>query len=269
VPEEPNPSGDKGSDEYHRKSAIEKYIADPIRALTDKVKRLSDRIASDAHTTNEKQDRDYAAAQARHEKQLIQQKATVTWQKRGVMIGGFLSSLTLAVLIGTLYIYSEQADIMRETSRAVIVAGPPDLDTIAGLITFAVSNIGRTPSPKISLIVYEARMPAPSNGQPPQECHTSNFTVQNLAPGPYIWTAIITLPKWTQVEASKLSVTIGESIILAGDATYDDGFGTTNRPYTFCLVSRYQLTAKKLIWTPCPEKAFDVIRLAHCPPGQE
>jgi hypothetical protein len=101
-------SDDSGSDcpkDYRRKSDVEKYVADPLRALAHALERYVDAVATNRDNQAVDEQRRETAQERRHRENLAAEGWAATW-------AAIISGATLLVLIGTLCIYNRQASIM-------------------------------------------------------------------------------------------------------------------------------------------------------------
>lgn len=109
--DKPKPSGNESTNTYHRKTSIEKYIADPIRQISVEIERRANQIVAAQHARNECHRDQEKSAHERYREQICQQQRLVAWQKWGVVAASILALLTIAVLIGNLCVLDRQRQI--------------------------------------------------------------------------------------------------------------------------------------------------------------
>jgi hypothetical protein len=149
VGREQKPESETGIDENDHKSRIEKAIAEPIRTISDSVNALINQVSSQQAAKHETRKRDQEAAESRHEEQLREQRRTVTIQKRSAIVAGFLTALTLLVLVLNLCIMDKQEKLsekilpqqvavadqsMRVGERPYVAIGKSDKGNVADWI---------------------------------------------------------------------------------------------------------------------------------------
>jgi hypothetical protein len=112
------PEGDDTSRErthkYHRKSNIEKHVADPLLAIAQAIERYVDTIATEHIRQTENQNRSDDAEERRHRNNIAVEKRATRW-------AAAISGATLLVLVATFCVYSRQATIM--ATQASIMNG--------------------------------------------------------------------------------------------------------------------------------------------------
>src|SRR5260221_13461336 len=115
---EDDDTGSQRPREYHRKSDIEKYIAEPLLALAHAIERYVDTIAAERISQKEDQQRQESATESRHRESVAEGRWASKW-------GARISGLTLLVLVGTLYVYIRQANIMATQADIAVKSARP------------------------------------------------------------------------------------------------------------------------------------------------